>query len=79
MQALTQAGLRVVRHDVVVASKSEAIGAMQRMKNDPQVDAVVLFSGASVGSPLVGAVRDYALTGKGVFLDPSRLARVGAP
>ena len=76
MQALTQAGLRVVRHDVVVASKSEAIGAMQRMKNDPQVDAVVLFSGTWVwAAHLVGAVRDYAAHRQGsTSLDPSRLA-----
>ena len=69
VQALTQAGLKVVRHEVVVASKSEAIAALQRMKNDPQVDAVVLFSGTWVwAAHLVGAVRDYAATGKGVLL-----------
>ena len=69
VQALTQAGLKVVRHEVVVASKSEAIAALQRIKNDPQVDAVVLFSGTWVwAAHLVGAVRDYAATGKGVLL-----------
>ncbi len=69
VQALTQAGLKVVRHEVVVASKSEAVAAFQRMKNDPQVDAVVLFSGTWVwAAHLVGAVRDYAATGKGVLL-----------
>lgn len=69
VQALTRAGLKVVRHELVVASKSEAIAALQRMKNDAQVDAVILFSGTWVwAAHLVGAVRDYAATGKGVLL-----------
>jgi L-fucose isomerase-like protein len=69
VQALTQAGLKVVRHAVVVASKSEAIAALQQMKNDPLVDSVVLFSGTWVwAAHLVGAVRDYAATGKGVLI-----------
>lgn len=69
MQALTNAGLKVLRHETVVASKSEAIAALQRMKEDPKVDAVVLFSGTWVwAAHLVGAVRDYAATGKGVVI-----------
>ena len=68
-KALTQAGIKLVKHDVVVATKAEAIAALRRMKNDPQVDAVVLFSGTWVwASHLVGAIRDYASTGKGVLL-----------
>lgn len=69
MQALTDAGLKVLRHETVVASKSEAIAALQRMKEDPKVDAVVLFSGTWVwAAHLVGAVRDYAASGKGVVI-----------
>jgi len=69
MQALTDAGLKVLRHETVVASKSEAIAALQRMKDDPKVDAVVLFSGTWVwAAHLVGAVRDYAASGKGVVI-----------
>jgi len=68
-QALATAGLRVLRHEVVVASKEEAITALKRMKDDPEVDLVVLFSGTWVwAAHLVGAVRDYAATGKGVLL-----------
>src|ERR1700730_1267260 len=68
-KALTQAGIKLVRHQVVVATKEEAITALRRMKNDPEIDAVVLFSGTWVWSAhLVGAVRDFAATGKGVLL-----------
>ena len=68
-QALAEAGLRIVRHEVVVASKEEAITALKRMKDDSEVDLVVLFSGTWVwAAHLVGAVRDYAATGKGVLL-----------
>lgn len=68
-KALEKAGLKVVRHGVVVASKEEAVAALRRMKNDPEIDAVVLFSGTWVwAAHLVGAVRDFAATGKGVLI-----------
>jgi L-fucose isomerase-like protein len=68
-QALVDAGIKLVTHEVVIASKEEAIAALRRMKNDNQVDAVVLFSGTWVwAAHLVGAIRDYAATGKGVLL-----------
>ena len=67
--ALAQAGVKLVKHDTVVATKAEAVAALRRMKNDPQVDAVILFSGTWVwAAHLVGAIRDYASTGKGVLL-----------
>jgi L-arabinose isomerase len=67
--ALTKAGVKLITHDLVIASKEEAIAAMRRMKNDEQVDAVVLFSGTWVwAAHLVGAIRDYATTGKGLLL-----------
>ena len=66
---LTSAGMKVVRHDTVIASKAEAIEALRKMKNDPQIDCVVLFSGTWVwAAHLVGAIRDYAGTGKAVLL-----------
>jgi L-fucose isomerase-like protein len=69
IKALAEAGLKVLRHEVVVASKEEAITALKRMKDDSEVDLVVLFSGTWVwAAHLVGAVRDYAATGKGVLL-----------
>lgn len=68
-KALTSAGMKVVRHDTVIASKVEAIEALRKMKNDPQIGCVVLFSGTWVwAAHLVGAIRDYAGTGKGVLL-----------
>jgi L-fucose isomerase-like protein len=68
-EALIHAGLRLVEHEVVVASKDEARAAMKKMKSDDQVDAVVLFSGTWVwAAHLVGAIRDFAATGKGVLL-----------
>src|SRR5512144_220085 len=68
-EALVAAGLKVIRHEIVIASKEEAIAAMLRFKNDPEIDAVVLFSGTWVwAAHLVGAIRDYAATGKGLLL-----------
>ena len=68
-KALAQAGLRLVEHDIVVASKEEARVAMKKMKNDDQIDAVILFSGTWVwAAHLVGAIRDYAGSGKGLLL-----------
>ncbi len=68
-KALAAAGLKVIRHETVIASKEEAIAAMRRFKNDPEIDAVVMFSGTWVwAAHLVGAIRDYAPTGKGLLL-----------
>jgi len=69
VKALTAEGIKLVRHDVVVATKEEAVSALRCMKNDPKIDAVVLFSGTWVwAAHLAGAIRDFALTGKGVLL-----------
>jgi L-fucose isomerase-like protein len=68
-KSLVQAGLRLLEHDIVVASKEEARVAMKKMKNDDQIDAVILFAGTWVwAAHLVGAIRDYAATGKGLLL-----------
>ncbi len=67
--ALRKAGLKLVEHDVVVASKAEAHAAMRKMKLDDEVDGVVLFSGTWVwAAHLAAALRDYAATGKGLLL-----------
>lgn len=67
--ALKKAGCKLITHDLVIASKEEAVTAMHRMKHDEEVDVVVLFSGTWVwAAHLVGAIRDYASTGKGVLL-----------
>jgi L-fucose isomerase-like protein len=67
--ALVKAGLQVVEHDVVVATKAEARAALKKMKSDERIDGIVLFSGTWVwASHLVGAIRDYAAGGKAVLL-----------
>lgn len=67
--ALRQAGLELIEHDVIIASKPEASVALKKMKYDDRVDAVVLFSGTWVwAAHLVGAIRDFAASGKAVLL-----------
>ena len=68
-KALADQGILLVEHDVVVATKDEARAAMKKMKDNDEVDCVILFSGTWVWSAhMVGAIRDYALTGKGLLL-----------
>ena len=67
--ALVAAGLKVVEHDVVVASKEEARAAFRKMKRDDAVDSVILFSGTWVwAAHLIGAIRDYCASGKGLLI-----------
>ena len=67
--ALVAAGLKVIEHDIVVASKEEARAAFKKMKCDDAIDAVVLFSGTWVwAAHMVGAIRDYCASGKGLLL-----------
>ncbi len=68
-KALADRGMDLVVHDVVVATKSEAAAALKRMKDDERIDCVVLFSGTWVwASHLIAAIRDFAMTGRGVLL-----------
>lgn len=68
-KALANAGIELVRHDTVVATKTEARECFGRFKKMDDVDAVVLFSGTWVwAAHLIAAVRDYAATGRGVAL-----------
>jgi L-arabinose isomerase len=67
--ALARAGLNLVTHALVIATKEEAITALHKMKHEESVDAVILFSGTWVwAAHLVGAIRDYASTEKGLLL-----------
>ncbi len=67
--ALAAAGVRLVEHDVVVASKEESRAALKRMKDDDEIDCVVLFSGTWVwAAHMIAAIRDFAMTGKGVLI-----------
>jgi L-fucose isomerase-like protein len=68
-QTLRAAGVQLVEHDIVVASKAEARAALKRMKDDDNVDCVILFSGTWVwAAHMIGAVRDFAMSGKGVLI-----------
>jgi L-arabinose isomerase len=68
-KALRQAGLELVEEELVIASKKEARECLGRFKKMEEVDAVVLFSGTWVwAAHLVGALRDFAGTGKGLVL-----------
>lgn len=68
-QALARAGMRIVEHETVLSTKDEARSAFRKMKSDDQVDLVVLFSGTWVwAAHLVGAIRDFARSGKAVLL-----------
>jgi hypothetical protein len=67
--ALVAAGLKLVESRPVVASKREARECFSRLKKMDDLDAVVLFSGTWVwASHLIGALRDFASTGKGIVL-----------
>jgi L-fucose isomerase-like protein len=68
-RALTQAGLKLLDHNTVLATKQEARSAMKKMKSNGEVDMVVLFSGTWVwAAHLVAAIRDYVMSGKAVLL-----------
>ncbi len=66
---LRQVGLQLIEHDVVVASKEEARACLARFKRMDDLDAVILFSGTWVwAAHLVGALRDFAFSGKGIVV-----------
>ena len=67
--ALREAGLELVEHDVILATKGEARECFAKFKHMDDIDAVVLFSGTWVwAAHLIGAIRDFAFTGKGVVI-----------
>jgi hypothetical protein len=67
--SLSAAGLDLVEHEIVVASKAEALACFARLRKMDDLDAVVCFSGTWVwAAHLTGALRDFAATGKGVVL-----------
>ena len=68
-QALLDAGLELVEHDVILATKQEARVCFRKLKAMDELDAVVLFSGTWVwAAHLIAAVRDFARCGKGIVL-----------
>ncbi len=68
-QVLRAAGVDLVEHDIVVASKDEARAAFKKFKDDDSISSVVLFTGTWVwAAHMVAAIRDFAMTGKGVLI-----------
>jgi len=66
---LEQAGLELVEHDVILATKQEARECLTKFKKMDDIDAVILFSGTWVwAAHLIGPVRDLAFSGKGIVL-----------
>jgi L-arabinose isomerase len=67
--SLKNAGLDLVEHDIVIASKKESKDCFDRFKKMNDLDAVILFTGTWVwGAHLIGAIRDFATTGKGIII-----------
>lgn len=68
-QALRDSGLEIVEHEIIIASKKEAVECLSEFKKRDDVDALVLFSGTWVwAAHLIGPIRDYATTGKGIVI-----------
>jgi len=68
-KALRAAGLQLVLHELVIASKQEAKECFAKFKKMDELDAVVLFSGTWVwAAHLAGPIRDFACSGKGIVL-----------
>lgn len=68
-RALINAGMDLVEHEIVIASKHEAKQCFGKFKKMDDIDAVILFSGTWVwAAHLIGALRDFAGTGKGIVL-----------
>ena len=68
-KALTDRGMELVEHDVIVATKQEARTALKKMKDDDRIDCIVLFSGTWVWSAhMIAALRDFSTTGKGILI-----------
>ena len=68
-KALRDEGLDLVENEVIIASRTEARECFSRLKKMDELDAVILFSGTWVwAAHLIGAVRDFSLTGKGLVV-----------
>ncbi len=68
-KSLTRSGLELVEHDTILATKAEARRCFGAYKKMDDIDALILFSGTWVWSAhMIGAIRDFATTGKGIVL-----------
>jgi len=68
-KALVKSGLELVEHELILATKREARTCFDKFKKMKDVDAIVLFSGTWVwAAHMIGAIRDFAGSGKGIVL-----------
>ena len=68
-QALINAGLRLVDHDIILSTKREAKVCFDKFKKQDDIDAIILFSGTWVWSAhIIAALRDFSASGKGIVL-----------
>jgi L-fucose isomerase-like protein len=66
-EALKKAGLQLVEHNLVIASKKEARACFSKFKKMDDIDAVILFSGTWVwAAHLIAPLQDFSRTGKGI-------------
>jgi len=66
-KALKDAGVELVEHNLIIASKDEAKECFAKFKKMDDIDAIVLFSGTWVwAAHLIGAIRDFSFSGKGI-------------
>lgn len=67
--ALKSAGLDLIEHELIIASKAEAKSSLAKFRTRDDIDAIVLFSGTWVwAAHLVAPIQDFARTGKGIIL-----------
>lgn len=68
-KSLINQGLELKEHEIIIATKDEAKSALNAMKHDDSIDALVLFAGTWVWSAnLLASVREFAKTGKGIVI-----------
>lgn len=68
-QALKDSGMDLVENERIVSTKQEAKEVILPLARDESVDCIVLFSGTWVwAAHLVGVLREFAKTGKGIVI-----------
>jgi len=66
---LRAAGVELVEHDLVLATKQESRACFAKFKKMDDVDGVILFTGTWVwAAHMIAALRDYALSGKSILV-----------
>lgn len=68
-KTLRNAGLDLMEHNLIIASKKEARECLSKYKKMDDLDSIVLFSGTWVwAAHLVAPLRDFSSSGKGIII-----------